>query len=438
MLFGHHWRTRNLGFLFALIVSPVLIAGAHATTLTTLKSYCTLGTSCFTGTALPQPLIADGSGNYFGATFSGGTHGHGAVFELAASGGSFVYHDLYDFCPSSGCVDGNGPVGGLVLDTNGNIYGTTGEGGTSSCGGGGCGTVYKLHPTGTGFSYVLTTLYDFCSVALCADGNNPDVGLTYVGAPSSLYDGTSALYGTAIFGGANGEGVTYEITGVSTTPTQTVIYAFCPGSHCTDGEFPHELITDSSGNLYGTTDQGGSAKDDGVVYELSPAGGGTFTHTTLWTFCDVTGPCTDAAQPSGSLLLTSTGKLFGVARLGGANNGGAVYRIVPNGTSSTESVRYSFCSLGSCADGDAPSGGLVLDSGDLYGTANAGGANNAGTVFKLSGTTLTTLYSFCALASCADGSGPDWGVVRDGSGNLFGGTDNGGSTGGGTSFELTP
>jgi uncharacterized repeat protein (TIGR03803 family) len=427
---------------FCALALPFMTANASATpTLTTLKSFCNTGTPCSGFSAFPQPMIEDGSGNFFGATAFGGSHGGGNVFEIKKVGSSYTYTDLYDFCPSASCSDGQAPVDRLVIDTSGNLYGETQYGGTSPYCNGGCGTIFELSPNGAGSIYALTTLYDFCVNSSCTDGEYPKGGLTYVGAPGSSYNGSSALYGTAIHGGSANAGVDFALTNVSSTPAYSVIYNMCSATNCADGAVPTGLIPDGSGNLYGVTAEGGAYPiGAGIVYELSPAGGGTFTQTVLWTFCATNSSCPDGQFPDGPLVMSSSGKLFGTTHYGGSNGEGTVFRVTPAGTSSTETVRYSFCSLSSCTDGSIPvNGGLALDgSGNVYGTTSQGGAYNQGSIYKLTSTTLTTLYSFCPTPGCTDGADPEGGVALDASGNVFGQTNYSGAYNGGSMFKLTP
>jgi len=448
------YRTKSSTFLFASLTSALALASvpASASSLTVIKNLCYSGTSCTGsgGTAGGQGIIPDGSGNYFGLTSGGGVYGHGQAFKLKkGSGGTYSYVPIYDFCPSSGCADGSIPTGKLIIDTNGNLYGVTAYGGSCSPDANGCGTIFELSPSGVGTTYNLTTLYTFCSTgSTCGDGRNPEGELTYVGDPSSAYDGSSTLFGVTTVGGANTKGTVFKLTGVGGTPSESVIYDFCPSSGCADGATPKSLIADGSGNLFGNTALGGADGDgdgtnNGVVFELSPSGG-SYTQTVLWTFCATTG-CTDGITPNNQLVISNTGKLFGTTTWGGANGYGTVFRVTPNGTSSTESVRYSFCSTGgaACTDGANPDGGIVMDSnGDFIGVTPFGGNRflPGGTIFKLSGTTLTTLYSFCSAGTpCStDGNLPQATVAVDSSGNVFGTNDNGGSHGGGVVFEFTP
>jgi len=281
---------------------------------------------------------------------------------------------LYSFCSEGAdhCTDGQIPRAGLVQDTGGNLYGTT-EGGGSGTGdnGYGGGTVFKLDSTGHE-----TVLYSFCSEggAKCTDGNYPYAGL--------IQDAAGNLYGTTWEGGANSEygGTLFK---VDNTGHETTLYSFCAegGSKCTDGAQPSGgLIRDAAGNLYGTTNFGGT-NGLGAVFKLD----GTGHETVLYSFCPGGNPCKDGSVPSAALIQDAAGNLYGTTEYGGTNgpDGGTVFKLDSTGH---ETVLYSFCSEGGskCTDGEGPLAGLIQDAaGDLYGTTWEGGAKGDGTVFKL-------------------------------------------------------
>src|SRR5208283_5378540 len=234
----------------------------------------------FTGTgedgAAPYAgLVRDAQGNLYGTTLGGGSptceyvtgiYGCGTVFKVDTTGKETV---LYTFCSASNCTDGGGPEANLVLDAQGNLYGTTRFGGSPACTPHGCGTVFKLDPTGKE-----TVLYSFTGKP---DGAGPYAGL--------VRDVQGNLYGTTDSGGANGEGTVFK---VDTTGKETVLYSFCSAGYpnCTDGAQPMAgLVQDAQGNLYGTTFWGGdlvcNAPDGcGTVFKLTKNGGnGTATVT---------------------------------------------------------------------------------------------------------------------------------------------------------------
>lgn len=428
-------------------VLAILAGRASATpTLNVIKDLCYAGTTCSGGGAQGQGMVGDGTGDFYGLTADGGVYGHGQIFKLKKSGSTYSYVPIYDFCASGTCIDGSAPVGKLIVDTNGALYGVTAFGGSCTPIAAGCGTIFKLTPTGVGTTYALATLHTFCnSGSTCPNGTTPGAGLTYDGDPGSLYTGLSPLYGTVSNGGANAHGAVFKLNPATSPAAYSVIYSFCPSSGCADGEEPNSVIADGSGTLYGTTPLGGADGDgdgttNGVVFQLSPSGGG-YAETTLWQFC-ATGGCTDGKMPNGKMMINGNGKLLGETVFGGANGSGTIFRVNP--ANSTESIRYDFCATGglACTDGANPRGGLVANpSGDLYGTTAFGGNRFApgGTVFKWDGTNLTTQYKFCPSSpTCADGNLVQNGVALDASGNSYGATTGGGANGGGVVFQLIP
>jgi uncharacterized repeat protein (TIGR03803 family) len=191
------------------------------------------------------------------------------------------------------------------------------------------------------------------------------------------------------------------------------------------------LVQATNGGLYGTT-LGGGTNSAGTIFKITPGG----TLTTLYSFCPQTN-CTDGAGPQAGLVQAANGDLYGTTIGGGANDDGTIFKITPGGTLTT---LYSFCSQTNCTDGFYPLGGLVqAANGDFYGTTYGGGANGGGTAFKITpGGTLTTLYSFCSQTNCTDGGGLEAGLVQAADGDLYGTTYGYGAYGGGTVFKITP
>ena len=271
------------------------------------RSACTDGVSPYGG------LVQATDGNLYGTTDSGGAHLRGTVFRITSRG---KLTTLYSFCSLRGCVDGLNPVAGLVQGTDGDFYGTTYLGGANSCpfaeGNHGCGTLFKITPSGT-----LTTLYSFCSQSDCADGAIP------TGALIQATDGN--LYGTTYEGGetssaCNGCGTVFKIThgGVLTT-----LYRFCSQSGCADGALPEAgLVQASDGNFLGTTFYGGTGtvcnNGCGTVYEITPSA----TLTTLHSFNS-----TDGSYPEAGLVQDTNGILYGTTFEGGANGEGTIFSL---------------------------------------------------------------------------------------------------------------
>jgi uncharacterized repeat protein (TIGR03803 family) len=421
----------------------VCIASLHsqAQTVTTVAT--------FNGTEgakpLFGPLVQAVNENLYGTAFSGGTGGNygGTIFEIDQSGG---LRTLYNFCTLANCADGEAPYAGLTRAGDGKFYGTTGYGGVSSdCPNStvvGCGTVFEITEAGK-----LTTLYNFCSQSNCSDGELPQGGLV-LASNGKLY-GTSGG-GIAAPDGTQG-GTIFTITPAGSL---TTLYRFCTvisGNSCADGESPNAtLIQGSNGNLYGTTVLGG-AHTAGTVFEISPTG----TLVTLHSFCaqiNSAGHCADGESPVGGLILGANGKLYGTITFGGRTGHGAIFEITPGVGLTT---LYSFCSKAKCADGSTPEAALLYASdGNLYGTTYQGGAGSnctvngktvaagCGTIFEITPAgTLTTLYSFCSQTDCADGKYPYGKLVEVGNGLLYGTTSAGGDFSGnphgwGTVFSL--
>ena len=376
---------------------------AEAQTETVLYSFCAQ-TGCPDGSNPRADLVMDTAGNLYGTTLYGGTSSVGTVFELSPSGTETVLHSF-----AASHTDGHYPYAGLLMDTTGNLYGTAQSGGAK-----GLGTVFKRSPNGTE-----TLLYSFCVLAACADGYHPRAGL--------IMDTKGNLYGTAFDGGAYDAGAVFEL---SPSGTETVLHSFCQQTGCPDGYYPQAgLVMDTNGNLYGTTLYNG-AYGGGTVFKISSDG----TATTFYNFCTATG-CKNGRYPQAGLILDTNGNLYGTTFGGGAHGQGTVFELSPGGA---ETVLHSFCARTGCSDGSHPRADLVMDTaGDLYGTTYYGGTNSVGTVFKLSPNgTETVLHSFAANGS--DGTHPYAGLVMDAMGNLYGTTYSGGANGYGTVFKVTP
>jgi uncharacterized repeat protein (TIGR03803 family) len=304
--------------------------------------------------------------------------------------------------------DGASPVAGLTQATDGNLYGTTSAGADYLSCFGGCGTVFRITPSGT-----RTILHNFDG----ADGANPGAGL--VQATDSNF------YGTTATGGAGGDcysgcGTVFKIapSGVLTT-----LYSFCSQGNCTDGDAPLAgLIQATDGNFYGITTYGG-ANGAGTVFKITPSG----TLTTLHSFGS-----TDGANPRAGLVQATDGNFYGTTTGGGVsgncrNGCGTVFKMSPQGTLTT---LHSFDGT----DGETPFAGFIqATDSNFYGTTTYGGANGAGTVFKITPSgTLTTLHSFDG----SDGANPQGGLIQAADGNFYRTAVGGGARGGGTVFRL--
>lgn len=401
--------------------------------LSTLHSFCKI--DCGDGASPQTPLLQDANGNLFGVTNSGGTGGEGVVFELLRKGAHYKFKVVYTFCSLADCADGTLPQGGLIEDVNGAFYGTATSGGAHNNG-----VVYELTPNKSGKAFKYKILYDFCALSKCADGSFPRGALTYQGSQSgALYDGVSPLYGSTASGGNNsGLGTAYELVRHHKNVTQTVLYTFCSLAKCSDGAQPSgALLPDGSGNLYGTA--GDDIDGHGVLFELSPHSG-HYTNTMLHKFCSSSG-CADGDTPRDGLVSDGEGDIIGATWRGGTHDGnGVLFKVIPSGENSQESVIYDFCAAANCADGAWPMGYIaVAPNGDLYGVTTNGGNDNDddGTAFVIHGGVESVLYRFCSQPNCTDGQNSASLILGSG-GNLFGVTALGGENDDGTVFELTP
>ena len=201
-----------------------------------------------------------------------------------------------------------------------------------------------------------------------------------------------------------------------------------------DGASPSGgLVQAANGDFYGTTEDGGAWRIGGTVFKITPYA----TLTTLYSFC-AQGVCADGGFPTAGLVQDTNGYFYGATTLGGANDDGTIFKISPSGTLTT---LYSFCAQTGCGDGANPNAALVqATNGDFYGTTYGGGAHGYGTIFKMTRPgMLTTLYNFCPEYPCPDGGYPYAVLVQATSGDLYGTTQSGGAAGGGgTVFKITP
>lgn len=415
--------------ILVLLIMAAAPESASAWTLKTLHAFCSQD-SCPDGDRPVAGLLIDSGGNLYGTTQFGGANNRGVVFEIKSRNGAWSYRVLHSFCADSGCPDGSIPSAGLILDTSGNLYGTTETGGASNCG-----TVFELKAR----HRQLATLYSFCSTS--NDAKFPLAGLTYRGqAVGALYDGKAPLYGTSSQGGAPGQGTVYTLARKHRIWSESVLHEFCEAGvgSCADGEAPlGDLIVDGVGNLYGNTTIGGS-QGNGVVFELS-SGRRKWKETVLYDFCQL-GDCADGDRPLGALLMDSAGALIGTTSLG-PGEAGNLFKLAPDGKSWQQTVLYTFCAEQSCTDGYTPMAGVMMDgAGNVFGTTAFGGTSGAtaGTVFMLAGTEHTVLYNFCSQSDCTDGAFPEAPLVMDAAGNLYGTTAGGVGSARGTVFELTP
>jgi uncharacterized repeat protein (TIGR03803 family) len=373
----------------------------EAQTFTTLGNFVGFnGTAPFFGN-----MVQARNGNYYGATTWGGANGLGAIFELISTG-KLNSISTYSFCSLPGCADGAYPEQAPILSSDGNLYGVTVGGGSSNAGG----TIYKMTVSGK-----LTTLYSFCQTLPCSDGFGPTglmlasnknfYGVTGNGGAynvGTFFEITSTgefrvlhsfcnqpgcttgsgpaaspieaingnFYGTTESGGFHGGGVVYEITPGG---SYKALYNFCSQANCADGNHPEaSLVQDANGNLYGTTIYGG-AYGNGAVFEITPSDQFIVLHS-------FSGNGTDGEFPQSSVTLANDGNLYGTTT-NGNDNFGNIYQISPDGTYTSFNP---FCNTSVCSGYDAAYGLLQGTDGVFYGATADGGTHGGGVVYSFS------------------------------------------------------
>lgn len=353
---------------------------------------CTVGTESilhsFSGPDgnFPKGLVMDSAGNLYGTTEYGGAYGDGTVFKIDPAGSETVLHHFAG--PDGGVLQA-----GLVMDRAGNLYGTTQYSGAYDKG-----VVFKISAAGEE-----TVLHSF---GIGHDGQAPMAG--------PVMDGQGNLYGTTRQGGAHSSGTVFKI---SVNGEETVLHSF--GTHG-DGSAPWgALLMDNMRNLYGTTYSGGD-NDYGTVFRITAAGEETVVHSF--------GTATDGRNPMAALVMDHAGNLYGTTYHDSARGAGTVFQISAAGK---ETVLHYF---GTGHDGNNPETGLVIDStGNLYGTTRDGGEYGNGTVFKIGPDGAeTVIHSFAPTGAHI----PIGDLVIDSAGNLYGTTQDGGASGRGTVFKI--
>jgi uncharacterized repeat protein (TIGR03803 family) len=339
-------------------------------------------------------LIRDSQGNFYGSTCYGGASNLGTIFEMAA--GTNTITTLASFDGTNGAL----PTQDLLMDSQGNLFGTTQNAGAFNHG-----TVFEL----AAGSHTITTLGSF---DVFTNGQLPDSGL--------VMDSSGNLFGTTPFGSSSGvyaPGTVFEVAAGSNTITTLATFNGFNGANPVG-----TMVMDSHGNLFGTALSGG-ASNLGTVFELAA---GSHTITTVAAFDGTNGAYPQVQR----LLLDSQGNLFGTTSDQGPFGGGTVFEVAAGSNTITTVAAFDG------TNGSDPWGGVVMDShGNLFGTAQLGGASNVGTVFEVAAgsNTITALASFDGT----NGAQPLGSVVLDSSGNLYGTAYGGGASGNGTIYEVT-
>lgn len=372
---GHHSSTlQNRAAAFSRVVH-------RPGTYTVLHNFAG-GTSDGSGSGAEVTL--DASGNIYGTTDTGGANLGGVIFKLTTGGTESLLHSF------GGAGDGTDPDGAVTIESNGDMYGTTGSGGANQNGG-----IWKLAADGT-----YSVLHNFTT----------DEGSFARGR--LVQDGKGNFYGTCLFGGASGNGTVFKY---SAKGKLTILHTF----NGSDGQYPeHGVARDKGGNIYGATAFGGTS-GEGTVWKIAKDG----TFSTLYNF---TGG-TDGGFIYGAVAIDKSGNVYGNADDGGTGGGGTVFKVAPDGTLTT---LYNFTGG---ADGSNPEGDMLRIRKNLYSTTTNGGANSEGGVYEL---TRTGKLKVLADFSATNGNYYSAGLTPSGK-TFYGTTEFGGTSDNGVVFSLT-
>jgi len=363
-------------------------------------------------------VLVDRSGSIFGTTYTGGSGengppGWGTVFELVPSGGLYTETILDDYTGADGAFSTASPI----EDGSGDLFVTTQAGGPP----GANGTATELTPSGG--VYGVTASYGF-----------PSNGGLGPWAPLLLRGST--LYGTAYteyVGSRTNQGGIYALSAPGLTATNLYEFKGPPS----DGQLPTSaLVADAKGTLYGTTLNGGSGSacsaGCGTVFSFLPSKKGG-TEKVLWDFQGPNASGKDGAFPFGGVVTDSEGNIYGTTAEGGPNGAGTIFKLTPSGTKYKETILHTFSgTISGGPDGGTPYAGLTLKGSTLYGTTGYGGTGSTcacGTIFKIGkgGAGYAVLHSF----SGSDGSLPQYGSLAVAGAALYGTTEFGGNSGAG-------
>jgi uncharacterized repeat protein (TIGR03803 family) len=422
------WQLEKLAIFASLALAIGMIAtcrSAEAQTFTSLYSFEGFNGNANTHDgAVPLGLLQGTNGLLYGAALSGGAADAGDVYQINTSGEE--YEILHSFDTQAGDPDGVNPTA-LMLGNNGFLYGGTG----GSCGPAGdteCGIIFEMSSAG-----VETTVHDYCQDfdeqdGNCLDGTGPTAAM--------MQASNGDFYGTTYFGGTYKGGTLFKVTAGGKF---TVLHSFCAtttsNGFCTDGSGGFSpLVEAPDGNLYGVSVTGGAPNNFGTIFRITLSSG---AFSTVYTFCTQSG-CPDGSYPNNGgvhavypLVVGTDGNLYGTTEQGGANDAGSLFKFTTSGTLTTV---YSFCST--CTTGYSPQQIILGSDGNFYGTTTYG-ATDYGEIFQYtSAGVLTTLHTF----EGTDGYGSGSYLMQDTNGNFYGTTYYGGVSSTncncGTVFEL--
>jgi uncharacterized repeat protein (TIGR03803 family) len=415
---GNRLLSSRTVFLLFLLVTPMVALWAQ--TASKYKVLHSFGNGN-DGAGVFAGLARDAKGNLYGATTGGGAYGFGTVFELILEpGGTWSETLLHSFCPGPHCTDGSSPWDTPVLDRKGRLYDDTNGGG-----------IFQMTPGPHGWRFKV--IYPYFG----AEGDLPQSG---PGGGDLLLDAAGNLYGYFTHG-QNYNGAVGELSPGTHGWKEKNLFDFClhpRNGVCLGGNDPgYRLAWDTTGNLYGVTMEGGADKA-GVAYGLERTASGRKEYV-LHSFPAFSG---DGYPPSAGVVVDGSGNVYGTTFEGGnGDNNGTVFELSrqPDGHWK-ETILYDFHNADQ--DGGSPMGGLVFDkAGNLYGTTTAGGDANClcGVVFKMTPQSdRKWKYQVLHRFTGADGYDPVAGVVLDDKGNLYGTTSEGGPAGYGVVYEITP
>lgn len=411
------WATSSGWALATMLALAVMVTlSTQAQTFNVIHNFTGGRDGANPGTALTMST----GGVLYGTTYSGG-EGYGGVFKLKPTGSGWIVNPLYVF---TGGTDGGKPFGALVIGHDGNLYGVTEFGGTPTVN---VGVVYKLQPSPTFCRTVIcfwneTVLYTFGGHS---DGSYPEGRV--------LFDQAGNIYGITNDYETGQDGTVWELTPSGGGWAKTILHTFAGPP--TDGSLPTSgVITDSTGNLYGTTAAGGST-DNGTVFRLTPSGSG-WAENLLYSF---QGRNDGDIVFAGLIFDDQSGNLYGASSNDGSIGGGAAFELTPSGSGWTFNPLCSFPGVRGYEGG--PRDSLTMDSaGNLYGTRVGNAApNDYGSVFKLTFVDgICSYHSLHDFTGRSDGGYPFGTVVLDSAGNIFGTASIGGANGMGVVFEITP